>query len=132
TRIIVDEAGLVTTARVLQAGDPRLGDAALASVKAWKFSPAIENQKPVAMCMDVPFNFDVQKGEKTWKAGLLPDQAWLPQPAPKKLAAARSAPPGGYPEVLNARRLSGEAIFSCIVQPDGHATDVRILAATHA
>src|ERR1041384_1146423 len=46
-RIIVDESGAITTARVLQAKDPRLGDAALAAVKTWKFTPAIENQKPI-------------------------------------------------------------------------------------
>jgi TonB family protein len=132
TRIIVDENGAVTSARVLQTNDPRLGEAALASVKAWKFSPAIENQKPVPMCLDVPFNFDAQKGAKSWKAGLLPDSAWLPRPAPKVAAAARSAPPGGYPEILSDRKLSGKAIFTCTIQPDGQPTDVRILAATHA
>lgn len=33
TRLIVDATGAVTSARVLQAADPRLGEAALAAVK---------------------------------------------------------------------------------------------------
>lgn len=130
-RIIVDENGVVTSSRVLKTNDPRLGDAALAAVKTWKFSPAVENQKAVAQCLDVPINFDAQKGAKSWKAGLLPDAAWLPRPAPRTAAMARTAPPGGYPPVLTERKLSGEAIFSCVVQPNGRAGDVHILAASH-
>jgi TonB family protein len=132
TRIIVDETGAIAAARVLKATDPRLGEAAVTAVKTWTFAPAIENEKPVAQCLDVPFNFDAQKGAKTWKPGLLPEEAWMPRPAPRTVAVPRNTPPGDYPAVLLERKLSGEAIFLCVVQPDGHAANVRIVAVTHS
>ncbi|HEX2853310.1 MAG TPA: TonB family protein [Opitutaceae bacterium] len=131
-RIIVDETGNVTSGRVLSAPDHRLADAALAAVKTWKFSPATENAKPVAICMDAPLIFDPAKGAKSWKeGGSLPGES-LPQPVRRTAAAAKNAPPGGYPEALTERRLSGRVAFACVVQPDGRATDLRILGASHA
>jgi TonB family protein len=132
TRVVVDEAGNVIAARVLDAADPKLGDAALTAVKTWKFIPAIENSKPVQICMDVPFDFDATKGPKSWKAGASIPQNLLPQPAPRTAATAKNAPPAGYPEALTERRLTGEVAFACVVQPDGHARDLQILAANHS
>jgi TonB family protein len=131
-RIIVDEKGSVTAARVLSAPDHRLADVALVAVKSWKFSPATENGKPIASCLDVPLLFDAAKGTKNWKtAGPLPIE-FTPQPVRPTAASAKNAPPGGYPESLTERRLSGRVAFTCIVQPDGRATDLRILGASHA
>src|SRR5260221_92779 len=48
-RMVVDEKGIVTLARVLDATDPRLGEAALAAARKWVFSPALDSGKPVAI-----------------------------------------------------------------------------------
>lgn len=131
-RIIVDETGSVASARALSAPDHRLSDAALVAVKTWKFSPATENAKAVPICMDVPVVFDAAKGAKSWNTGGSLPEEFTPQPVRRTAATAKNAPPGGYPEALTDRRLSGRVIFVCVVQPDGRATDLRILGATHA
>lgn len=130
-RIVVDENGRVTQARVLSAADPRLGEAALAAVQTWKFAPATEQQKPIAMSMDVPFDFDPAKGDVK-KPGLLPPMHLLPQPAPGTAADVKSAWIDDYPEGLRPRMLSGRVIFECDVTAEGHASAVRVLAASHA
>lgn len=131
-RAIVDEGGAVTTARAVDAPDPRLGEAAVAAVKLWMFLPAIENLKPARICMDIPIDFDAAKGAKSWKAGSILPAHLTPQPSRTLVAAAKNAPPGGYPEALTDRRLSGRVAFVCVVQPDGRATDLRILGSSHA
>jgi TonB family protein len=131
TRVIVDESGNVTAARVLTGVDPRLDAAALAAVKSWKFLPAVEAEKHVPTCMDVPFEFDPASAAKKLKPSLLLPQSLTPRPAPRKEARPTNSPPGGYPEVLTERRLSGEVLFVCVVQPDGSATNVRIARTTH-
>jgi TonB family protein len=130
-RVVVDEVGNVIAARVLTAADPRLGEAAVTAVKLWKFTPALENSKPVHVCMDVPFEFDASKGQKSWKPAAAFPEHLIPQLAPRTEAAVKTSSPGEYPATLTGRRLAGQATFACIVRPDGRAQDFRILAATH-
>lgn len=125
-RIIVDKTGRVTSARPLTAPDPRLGEAAVAAVRQWTFTPAIENWNLVAMSLDVPFFFDAARGDKAWK------DSRPPRPAPRTAAAVKSAPLGDYPPTLVARRLRGAVEFSCLVDAGGHASSPRILSATHS
>jgi TonB family protein len=125
-RIIVDEAGRVTSARPLTARDPRLGEAAVTAVRQWTFAPAIENWNLVAMSLDVPFFFDAARGDKAWK------DSRPPRPAPRTAARVISAPLGDYPPTLAGRRLPGAVEFSCLVDAGGHASALRILSATHA
>ena len=47
----------VTTARVLASPDPRLDEAALAAIRSWTFTPALEAGKPVPTCIDVAVIF---------------------------------------------------------------------------
>jgi TonB family protein len=130
-RIIVDAHGGVTEARVLSAGDPRFGEAALTAVRTWKFSPATESQKPVAMSMDVPFEFEPAQGDVK-KPGLLPAMHLLPKPSPNTGADVKSAWIDDYPESLRSRKLRGRVIFEGDVTAEGRASAVRVLAATHA
>lgn len=131
TRVVVDEVGNVIAARVLNATDPKLGDAALAAVKLWKFAPARENSKPVYACLDVPLEFDAAKGQKSWKPAEPFPEHLTPQLAPRIEAVAKTAPRGAYPVSMLERRLPGRASFVCIVRPDGGAQGFRIIAATH-
>lgn len=131
-RAVVDETGRVTTARVLTAPDPRLGEAALTAVKTWVFTPATEDMKHIAMCMDVPFEFDPDKPEPK-KPGLLPPAHLLPQPSPRTAAASvKAAALSNCPETLHARLLTGRVIYECEVTPEGRAEGFRVLGATHA
>ena len=130
-RVIVDENGGVTKARVIAAGDPRFGEAALAAVQTWKFSPATEGQKPIAMSMDVPFEFDPARGDAK-KPGLLPPMHLLPKPSANTGADVKSAWIDDYPESLRPRKVRGRVIFECDVTAEGRASAVRVLATTHA
>ncbi len=130
-RIVVDEAGRVTQARTLNASEERLGEAALAAVRTWTFSPAREGGKAIAMCLDVPFMFDPTKPEPK-KVSLLPPMHLLPKPAARTPAELKASPLGDYPESLRPRRIAGRVVFECEVTPEGRAGLVRVLAATHA
>ena len=126
-RIIVDEKGAITSARVLEASDPAFGDAAVAAVKKWKFSPGVSHGKHATMCLDVPFEFDRQQQAR---GGTMPlgDLHLAPQTEPK----VQDAPLGDYPSTLTGRGLSGDVVFACIVNPDGTASSLHIVRASHA
>ncbi|MBC7369797.1 MAG: TonB family protein [Undibacterium sp.] len=131
-RLIVDERGAITAARVLKADDPRLGEAALAAVKTWKFSAAVDNEKKIVSCVDVPLNFNAEKGQKNWPSSYMTNMANHPRAAPVTGAEPKSTPSGEYPGVLSERRLAGAVEFSCRVDAAGRASAPRILGTTHA
>ena len=130
-RIIVDEKGAITAARILKANDARLGEAALAAVKTWKFSPAMEKEKPVASCLDVPLAFIAEKGDKSWPPSLMTNLGNQPAPASVTPATKKSTPRAEYPAVLVERKLSGIVRFTCTVDPEGRPVAPRIVAASH-
>ncbi len=125
-RIIVDDKGAITAARVLKASDPAFGDAAVAAVKQWRFSPGVDHGKYATMCLDVPFEFDRAKDSK---AGALPMGSL--QMAPQTKPALQDAPLGDFPASLTGRGLSGQVIFGCVVNADGSASDLRVLQTSH-
>lgn len=130
-RIMVDAEGKVSTGRVLEANDARLGEAALAAVKRWTFLPALSGGKKVPCSMDVPVIFDAEKGAKSWKKSLLPPMGQLPMVSAGSRAEPKTTPPGEYPATLRARKLPGWARFSCGVTVEGRVTEPRILGVSH-
>lgn len=128
-RVVVDEHGAVTNARVLEASAPAFGETALATLEQWTFTPGIDDRRPAAMSIDVPFEFnDPPRG----KPGLLPPQHLMPRPAARTKAVVKDTPLGEYPKSLHGRGLPGEVTFACLIAPDGRARDPRILRASHA
>jgi TonB family protein len=130
-RLVVSEKGLVSTARVLDASDPRLGEAALAAAKTWIFSPALDNGHPVPMSMDAPVEFSPDEASRRKKPGFLPPADQMPQPSPKVPAKPNETYTAEYPDSLLDRKLSGLVRFKCTVNPDGRAASVRVIGATH-
>lgn len=127
-RIVVDETGAISAARVLDESMPALGRAAVTAVKGWKFKPAVDDGKPVATCLDVPFVFSPVKT----KPGLLPPAFLMPTPAPRTAATKKSAPLGEYPESLLGRGIPGSLVFECRVGADGRITGLpTIRSASH-
>lgn len=128
-RFVVDERGTVSQARVLKADQPAFGDAALAAVKQWTFTPGVDNGKVTAMCMDVRVDFD--------RAAPIGAGAPLPGTMQPKLVRRTNAeledgPLGEYPPTLVGRGLPGEVFYRCTVDPEGHAVGLRVLRASHA
>ena len=60
--ILVDKEGKVRKVEVLKASGTNVGfeEAAKEAVKQWVFSPAIQNDKPVAVWMTLPVKFEVK------------------------------------------------------------------------
>jgi TonB family protein len=130
-RMIVGENGNVSSARILDATDPRLGAAALAAAKKWRFSPALASGHPVACSMDAPVEFSPAEAVKKKKPGFVPPPDQTPQLSPLSSAKPSTTYSADYPDSLLERRLSGLVRFACTVTADGHAADVNVVAATH-
>ena len=130
-RVVVDAQGQVTVARVLQPVDPRLDEAALTAVKAWKFTPGLEDGRPAPCSMDVPVLFSVKTANGKSKPGFLPAFELLPQPSPRTEVEEKVTPPGEYPEILTERKIQGAVTFACTVSAEGRAVAPRITGATN-
>lgn len=128
-RFIVDEKGVVQTVRIIDSPDARLDDAAIKSVKAWTFSPAMKNGQPVACSLDliVEISATPKKPEK----GRL-NLPRMPQMTKTTPAQPKSTPPGDYPAVLSERKLAGIVNFSCRIDVDGRVKAPKILGVSHA
>ncbi|HUR58897.1 MAG TPA: TonB family protein [Opitutaceae bacterium] len=126
-RIIVDETGAISAARVLD-GSGAQGKAALEAIRKWKFSPATDEGKPVATCLDVPFVFSPLPP----KPSLLPPSFLMPKPAPRSVAVKKSTPLGEYPESLLGRGIPGRIVFQCKIGADGRPLAAPVIhAASH-
>ncbi len=61
--VAVDAAGNVTNATIVERSGSRILDrAALEQVREWKFSPALDNGKPVASSIEVPVAYSLDEG----------------------------------------------------------------------
>jgi protein TonB len=61
--VAVDAAGNVTNATIVErSGSQILDRAALEQVRQWKFSPALDNGKPVASSIEVPVAYSLDEG----------------------------------------------------------------------
>lgn len=128
-RIIVDENGAVTAARVLTASQPAFGEAAIVAIKQWTFSPGVDDGKYTAMCLDVPFEFTRKKPAKSQ---LLPPFSMTPKLVRRTPAALDRGPLGDCPPSLAGRGLPGSVVFQCLVGADGKASKPQIIRASHA
>jgi len=131
-RLVVDEKGNVSSARILDASDPRLGAAALAAAKKWVFTPALEGGRPVVCSMDAPVEFSPAEVARKRKPGFVPPSDQTPQPSPSSPAKPSETYSADYPDSLLERRLSGSVRFVCSVTAEGRASEVRIVYSTHA
>jgi TonB family protein len=97
--ILIDTRGRVTQARVVKS-IPFYDDVAIATVKAWIFSPALKDEKPVTVrqLTSVHFGKVVDRGQV-----LLWDEFVAPSPAPSQAADAPdplptpASPPASLP-----------------------------------
>ena len=61
-RTLVDKNGNVACARITdKSARPELGKAAIDAIKKLKFTPAMQNGKPVAIWIDIPIIFEIKK-----------------------------------------------------------------------
>jgi TonB family protein len=64
-QLVVNEMGRPTQIRVRSASDELLVDPVLAAVSHWRFAPVIEDGKPVAKKIMIPFQIVTADGART-------------------------------------------------------------------
>lgn len=131
-RFIVDPAGQVIQARALDDSDEEFVEPALAAVRAWVFTPAMEKGEPVACCLETLMAFSPAQGQRKPSPRKIPPEDQILQLAPRTSPQPRATPEGEYPGVLQSRQLEGAVAFRCRVSPEGRVLQTRILDATHA
>lgn len=101
---IVDETGRVTAARALEESDAAFIEPALAAVKSWSFTPALEDGQPVACGLETLVAFSPAIGQqKKSKGNIPPEEQALTLPR-RVSPSATVTPPGNYPDVLVERK----------------------------
>ncbi|ACB74298.1 energy transducer TonB [Opitutus terrae] len=128
-RLIVDEHGIVTSARAMPDSDEAFVASALAAVRAWKFAPAIEEQKPAPCCLETLVAYSPARGQL--KPSVVPPQEQTFSLPARTTPEPQSSPPGEYPSVLVDRKLAGAVRFGGVVTTDGRLIQPRIDAASH-
>ncbi|MDD5529561.1 MAG: energy transducer TonB [bacterium] len=58
--IIIDEIGNVARARVIKPLQELLDSTAVQQVRKWKFTPAMQRDKPIKVCMEIPIRFTLK------------------------------------------------------------------------
>ena len=131
-RLVVDETGVVTKARVLHSTNTVFEEAALESVRQWKFSPAISDGHNISDCVDVTVPFR-RADRKLSRAASDPpaDVVLSVAEAPHVPAVKVSVRDPDYPDSLLSRLLPGVVIVEFSVSPEGQATALRVKGATH-
>jgi TonB family protein len=132
-RVVIDETGMVTKVRAIRSSKKMFEDAALESVRQWKFGPAVSDGRAVSACVDITLpirraDFKDGKAPRNPPAEVIRSVAYSPR-AP----AARTG--GGdpdYPNALLSRHLPGAVVVTFTVNPQGGIQALKILGATHA
>jgi TonB family protein len=132
-RFIVNEAGVVTSARAVSPKSGFFVEPALLAVRQWRFAPIIEEGRPVAKCVDakVPFQLSDLKGKpesSLMRTRVMQSLIYPPStPVTKKTVGDPD-----YPDSLLSRHLPGVVWVDCSIDAEGHLQGLNIMAATHA
>ena len=128
---VVELDGSVSRAEVSDSTEEVFNEAALAAVRRWRFSPALENGRPVVSGMTVPIEFRlVQLKQK--RVPIAPRQELFPHGLKLTPAKFKVAPDPEYPAELEEQKLPGEVQIEFTVDADGKPLAPRVLWASHA
>ncbi|HVT73067.1 MAG TPA: TonB family protein [Lacunisphaera sp.] len=133
---LVSTEGRVVDTKVLSATDPAFGQASIEAARQWEFQPGEREGRPVAMKVQIPFDFTFSPEEiLNTVAGynvfaepqgtVVPAQelpAW-PQPIHIYL------PP--YPRQLQGTGKHGKAVVSIVIDQQGNVLKPRIVKSTY-
>ena len=132
-RFIVDETGAVAKARMLLSTHKVFEEAAVQSVRQWKFAPTVLDGRNVSKCADVTVPFrhaDLKRNQASTLplAEVILSLVESPYASPTK--AGGNDP--DYPGSLLSRFLPGVVVVRFSVSPEGRVQALQILGATHA
>ncbi len=92
-QITIDAEGAVTAATVLDSPGPKFDEAALATLKAWKFAPATRDGQPIAATVPVDIGFAPPEAEAADAPAPTPSAAVAPAAeAPAATASVSTTP----------------------------------------
>ncbi len=128
---VVELDGRVSRAEVSDSTDAVFNEAALAAVRRWTFSPALENTKPVASGMTVPIEFRLSQLKQKY-VPVSPRVDLLPKGLKVTPATFKNAPDPEYPAELDEQKLPGEVQIEFTVDAEGMPRTPRVLWASHA
>lgn len=111
--VTVETDGTVSRPEVKESGGPLFDEAALATVKTWKFTPATQGSKPVRARISVRFHF---------KPPEHPDHAPAPAPAPSPAPARPSPAPAPKPAPAPPRTPGAAHADPIVVSVVGRST----------
>ena len=132
-RLIVDETGAVTKARALLSSNSLFEEAAIESVRQWKFEPAISDGRNVSKCVDVMVPFRQADLKRKRAPSVPPAEVILSLvEAPYASPTKASGNDADYPDSLLPRFLPGVVVVKFSVSPEGRVQALEILGATHA
>jgi len=117
--LLIDAEGRPLFPAIIQALDPRLGPAALASAATFRFQPGRRNGQPVAVRIQVPVVFPASSERIHELEGL----------GAPPLLVFRTAPV--YPFDLKRREITGRVEIGFIVTASGKVEGMMVLSATH-
>ena len=60
-QVLVGPDGLVHKAKITRSSSPALNKPALDAVFSWRFTPALENNEPIAFWVGIPIRFGKQE-----------------------------------------------------------------------
>lgn len=132
---IVDIEGRVRNAFVVRSLNPAFDDPALEAVRRWKFEPALVDEKPKPMHMQVPIIFALSETFGGGKDGMTtsrkPDLSKLPpefryDTAPKLRGSVRAV----YPYAALTAGRKGRAIVQYMLNEKGKVLDARVAEAS--
>lgn len=133
---IVTDTGVARELKILSATHPEFGEAAQDAVSQWEFRPGEKDGQPVAVRLQIPFEF-ILSPEQIIESAL---QRTVYQEIHELVVPAREMPSWPrpvefllprYPESLKGSGKYGKAVVSIVINKEGKVMNPRIVKATY-
>lgn len=133
---LITDTGAVRDVKVLSASRPEFGQAAEEAVRQWEFQPGVKGGQPVAVRLQIPFEFTLS-AEQVIEAAMgrpvfreindliIPAREMPSWPRPLEFLLPR------YPESLKGSGKYGKAVVSIVINKEGKVMNPKIVKATY-
>lgn len=133
---LITDTGAVQDVKVASASEPEFGQAAEAAIRQWEFRPGEKAGQPVAVRLQIPFDFRLTP-EQVIEAALnrpvflditgvvIPARELPSWPRPITFLLPR------YPESLKGSGKYGKAVVSIIINKEGRVLNPKLVKASY-
>lgn len=134
--LLVSETGTVQEVKIVSASLPEFGQAAADAVRQWEFQPGEKNGLPVAVRLQIPFEFTLTAQQIIERVAqrqvfleindvIIPAKEMPSWPRPLEYLLPR------YPESLKGSGKYGKAVVSIIINKEGRVVNPKLVKATY-